>query len=201
MRIRSAGIKYVVAPNIKTDKYTFPDVKQPQIAFVGRSNVGKSSVINKLTGLSKLARTSNDPGKTRQINYFLLDNNLFFVDLPGYGFAKVQADMRKAWGKLIEQYLTQQQTLKLCVLIIDIRHEMNEFDKMMIDWFENYKISYIILLNKVDKLSNSRLSKKTRYFQSILHNINYCKGIIPFSATEGMGKDEAWKAIKLISGI
>lgn len=201
MRIRSAEIKYVVVPNIKTDKYSFPEVKQPQIAFVGRSNVGKSSVINKLTGLSKLARTSGDPGKTRQINYFLLDNNLFFVDLPGYGYAKVQADMRKTWGKLIEQYLIQQETLKLCVLIIDIRHEMNEYDKMMIDWFENYKISYIILLNKADKLSNNQLSKQTRCFQSIFSNTMYCKSIIPFSATEGKGKDEAWKVIKLISGI
>ncbi|MDI6779255.1 MAG: ribosome biogenesis GTP-binding protein YihA/YsxC [Bacteroidota bacterium] len=195
MRIRSAEIKYVVAPNIKTDKYSFPEVTQPQIAFVGRSNVGKSSVINKLTGLSKLARTSNDPGKTRQINYFLLDNNLFFVDLPGYGFAKVQAEMRKAWGKLIEQYLTQQQTLKLCVLIIDIRHEMNEFDKMMIDWFENYKISYIILLNKVDKLSNSQFSMQLKYFKGVLKDTNHCQSIIPFSATEGKGKDEVWKVI------
>lgn len=201
MRIRSAEIKYVVAPNIKTDKYTFPDVQQTQIAFVGRSNVGKSSVINKLTGLSKLARTSSDPGKTRQINYFLLDNNLFFVDLPGYGFAKVQADMRKAWGKLIEQYLTQQQTLKLCVLIIDIRHEMNECDKMMIDWFKNYKISYIILLNKVDKLSNSQFSMQLKYFKGVLKDTDHCKSVIPFSATEGKGKDEVWKAIKLISGI
>ena len=201
MRIRSAEIKYVVAPSIKTDKYTFPEVKQTQIAFVGRSNVGKSSVINKLTGLSKLARTSGDPGKTRQINYFLLDNNLFFVDLPGYGFAKVQADMRKAWGKLIEQYLIQQQTLKLCVLIIDIRHEMNECDKMMIDWFENYKISYIILLNKVDKLSNSQLSMQLKYFKGVLKDTDHCKSVIPFSATEGKGKDEVWKAIKLISGI
>lgn len=201
MRIRSAEIKYVVVPNIKTDKYSFPEVKQPQIAFVGRSNVGKSSVINKLTGLSKLARTSGDPGKTRQINYFLLDNNLFFVDLPGYGYAKVQADMRKTWGKLIEQYLIQQETLKLCVLIIDIRHEMNEYDKMMIDWFENYKISYIILLNKADKLSNSQFSMQLKYFKGVLKDTDHCKSVIPFSATEGKGKDEVWKAIKLISGI
>ncbi len=201
MRIRSAEIKYVVAPNIKTDKYIFPEVKQPQIAFVGRSNVGKSSVINKLTGLTKLARTSSDPGKTRQINYFLLDNNLFFVDLPGYGYAKVQAEMRKAWGILIEQYLIQQETLKLCVLIIDIRHELNEYDKMMIDWFENYKIPYIILLNKADKLSNNQLLKQMKCFQNMFNNTNYNQRIIPFSATEGKGKAEVWEVIKFISGI
>ncbi len=201
MRIRSAELKYVVAPNIKTDKYIFPEVKQPQIAFVGRSNVGKSSVINKLTGLTKLARTSSDPGKTRQINYFLLDNNLFFVDLPGYGYAQVRAEMRKAWGILIEQYLIQQETLKLCVLIIDIRHELNEYDKMMIDWFENYKIPHIILLNKADKLSNNQLLKQMKCFQNMFNNTNYNQRIIPFSATEGKGKAEVWEVIKFISGI
>lgn len=198
MTIYSAEKKYVIVPVMKKEKYLFPKVEQAQIAFVGRSNVGKSSVINALTSIPNLAHTSRNPGKTRHLNYYLLNNSLFFIDLPGYGYAEVSSKVRKRWGNLIEQYLTSQKNLFLCILVLDIRHKLTPIDQIMIGWFENYRIPYLVLLNKIDKLSKNNAIKQTKYYKETLTNINFCKSVIPFSAVTSQGKVEVWKTIDIL---
>ncbi len=198
MRIEKAEIKYVVASQAAGSSFVYPTITECQIAFIGRSNVGKSSLINTLTGVQKLARVSNTPGKTQQINYFFINDKFYFVDLPGYGYAKGSHDLRNQWKKLIDGYFQSQKDFRLCVLIVDIRHNISPLDQVMADWLEHNQLDYILVLNKSDKLTYSEITKKTKEFERIFSGKQFCKMIFPFSSVTKNGKNEV---LKLIDGL
>jgi GTP-binding protein len=136
-----------------------PTPIMPEIAVIGRSNVGKSSLINTLFNRKNLAKISSTPGKTRLINYFSIDDKLYFVDLPGYGYAKLSKIMRQGWQRDIENYLKNNRELQLVLLLLDSRHEIMENDKLMIDWLNYYRVSFMLILTKSDKISNNQYRK------------------------------------------
>lgn len=166
--------------------------KEPfkEVAFLGRSNVGKSSLINKLVNRKALARSSSDPGKTREMNYYLINKRFYFVDLPGYGYAKVPEQIRSSWGKLVEQYLKGRENLSLVVQLIDSRHEPTELDLMMVGWLEYYEIPFVVILTKSDKLPRSKMPLYLKSAHSAFSRFSCCRGIIPFSSFTGEGKPE-----------
>jgi GTP-binding protein len=170
----------------------YPQATMPEIAFVGRSNVGKSSLINTLVGRKNLAKTSNTPGRTQLINFFTINENFSFVDLPGYGFAKVPQSVKKDWGNMIEAYLKERLNLCLVVLILDIRRDPSVDDLSLRDWLENYRIPYLYVLTKSDKLSNNQAIARKRAIEKILQ-VSCEKKPIPFSAKTQKGKDDIWK--------
>ena len=146
----------------------------PQVAFVGRSNVGKSSVINSLAGVEGLVKTGKKPGKTTEINFFLINRQFYFVDLPGYGYAKVPEEIRKKWGPMIEGYLSNRKDLKAVVFILDIRHLPTEDDKRMKEWLDYYKIPVIYVATKADKVKQREIEKqKFEKFFDQTHNLNF----------------------------
>lgn len=151
-----------------SEKSGFVADELSQIAFVGKSNVGKSSLINSLLNRKGLAKTSQMPGKTRLVNYFLINTEFYFVDLPGYGYAKIPESEKMKWQHLVGDYLLDNPRLKLAVTIIDIRHNAMEHDLSMIEWFDHYNIPQLVVLNKADKLSNNQLSQQKRYYKDIL---------------------------------
>jgi GTP-binding protein len=161
-----------------------------EVVFLGRSNVGKSSLINKLCSRRNLARVSVTPGKTREINYYMLNKKFYFVDLPGYGYAKVPEQMRASWGKLIEDYLQKRRQIRLAIQVVDARHGLTELDKMMVDWLEYYEIPYLIVLTKADKIARSKLPIHLQAVKENFNNHSFCREIIPFSALTDLGKDE-----------
>lgn len=169
----------------------FPKEKLPEIAIVGRSNVGKSSLINTLLSRKGLAKTSSTPGRTQLINFFRINHKLIFVDLPGYGYAKVSASVRKSWQPMIEGYLKDRENLKGVVLIMDIRRPPEDEEDMLLDFLSSLSIPSILALTKTDKLSGNEKIKQLRLFKKSLD-----ENLIPFSAVTGEGKDELWKAIK-----
>lgn len=190
MRITSAEFTIGVA-----SLRQLPKENSPEVAFLGRSNVGKSSLINKLCGRKALARSSNQPGKTRELNYYRINSEFYFVDLPGYGYAKVPDQIRSSWGKLIEQYLRGRSQLSLVVQLIDARHEPTELDMMMVGWLDYYEIPFLVALTKADKLPKSKiagyLTSARTHFDSSVH----CKDVIAFSSVTGDGKKEVLKII------
>jgi GTP-binding protein len=159
------------------------------VAFSGRSNVGKSSAINKITNRRGLARISKSPGRTRELNYFSFDENTHIVDLPGYGYAKVNVDMRDAWAKLIERYLRERQSLRGIFLIMDVRHPLGKFDQTMLDYCQNCNLPLHVLLNKADKLSKNAGNKVMAEVRRELNQVE--ASIQLFSALKGTGLDEA----------
>ena len=166
----------------------------PEIAFVGRSNVGKSSLINTITQRKGLAKTSNSPGCTQLINFFTVNNQFSFVDLPGYGFAKVPEAVRKRWGPMVEMYLKERQALKLVVLVLDIRRDPTENDLSLFRWFEVYRVPFLIALTKIDKVSKQQMGhRKQRIINSLVRTDITA---VPFSSRTGAGKEELWKEIK-----
>ncbi|MBM7684811.1 ribosome biogenesis GTP-binding protein YihA/YsxC [Defluviitalea raffinosedens] len=172
----------------------FPQSHLNEIAFAGKSNVGKSSLINALVNRKALARTSSQPGKTQTINFYNVEDKLYFVDLPGYGFAKVSKDLREKWGKFIESYLTKREQLKLVVLLVDIRHEPSENDKMMYDWICHYQKNVLVVATKADKIKRSQIQKQISLIRKTLQmDPNHI--IIPFSAETKQGKDEIWEIL------
>ena len=170
----------------------YPPSVMPEIAFVGRSNVGKSSLINTLVGRKKLAKTSNTPGRTQLINFFTINEKVSFVDLPGYGFAKVAQSVKKDWGDMIEAYLRERLSLALVVLILDIRRDPSEDDLSLRDWLENYRIPYLYILTKTDKLSNNQAIARQRAIERTL-GVSADKKPILFSAITQKGKDNIWQ--------
>jgi GTP-binding protein len=165
---------------------------RPEVAFLGRSNVGKSSLINSLLLRKGLARTSNTPGRTQSINYFLINYSFYFVDLPGYGYAKVSKTMRADWGKMAERYLSKPDGLVLCIQLVDSRHPPTALDLQLNDWlFVNEKPS-IVVATKADKLSRNQLSKQLKESGELLGG----RPIIPYSSETGLGRDLVWSEIQ-----
>jgi len=170
----------------------FPKDGRPEIAFVGKSNVGKSTLINAMLGRKRLARTSGQPGKTRTINFFTVEDKIYFVDLPGYGYARVSKSESAKWGDMVEGYLKKREELKMIFLLLDIRHEPGENDKMLIDWFTHFNLPYTLVATKSDKLSRSQLNK---HLSVIKKALNSSENPIPFSGTKKQGVDELWSVI------
>ncbi|MBN1904388.1 MAG: YihA family ribosome biogenesis GTP-binding protein [Deltaproteobacteria bacterium] len=177
------------------EKGHYPPPERPEIAFAGKSNVGKSSLINVLVNKNKLARTSSTPGRTQALNFFNIGTNLCFVDLPGYGFAKVPLSIKATWGKMVETYLKSRENLKAVIVIMDIRRDISVDDINLINWLNEYKKGVIPVLTKVDKLNRKERDTRTRILQGALENMNIDKPIL-FSAQTREGKDEIWKRIE-----
>jgi len=176
----------------------FPPTDKPEIAFSGRSNVGKSSLINRLVNSRKLARTSSKPGRTRSINFFSVGKDLHLTDLPGYGYAGVPLHMRQDWKKLVEAYLKKRANLKAVVVIIDIRRKVGEGDLELLNWLKVFQIKSIIVLTKVDKLSKSEAHRQFDLISKELIK-NEFDPPIAFSAKTGQGKHELWEKIHEIA--
>ena len=171
-----------------------PDNILPEIAFAGKSNVGKSSLINGLLNRKSLARTSSQPGKTQTINFYNLNKQLYFVDLPGYGYA-VSQEIRAKWGKMIERYLNTSKVIKKVFLLIDIRHEPSENDCIMYNWIVENGYEPVIIATKLDKIKRSQVQK---HIKMIKQKIRPVEGttIIPFSSQSKQGREEIWQLIE-----
>ncbi len=189
MIIKSADLETVVGVTSK-----LPENLLPEFAFAGRSNVGKSSLINKLVNRKALARTASQPGKTQTINFFLLNGEFYFVDLPGYGYAKVSKELQAKWGKMIERYLTRSRQLRMIFLLVDIRHEPSAGDKQMYEWVKSNEIPAVIIATKADKINRSQLNKQLAMIRKELGGAK--EPIIPFSKEPGQGYDEVWKVME-----
>lgn len=180
-----------------TNKAGYPGTEVPEIAFAGRSNVGKSSLINMLLGRKNLAKTSQTPGKTQLINFFDVDGLFRMVDLPGYGFARVEKSTKLRWGEYIESYLTERENLLEVFLLVDSRHKPNENDIMMYEYIRNAGFSGYVMLTKVDKLKNSERKKNFRIIADTL-KIPSQELLIGLSSETREGKYEAWDVINSI---
>jgi len=186
MKVRSANfIKSATSPE------HYPRDGRPEIAFIGRSNVGKSSLINSLLAKHGLARTSSTPGRTQLINFFLVNESLYFVDLPGYGYAKVPRDVKAEWGSMVEKYLATRRQLVLSIVITDSRHEPTQLDLLMKEWLEARGKPFIIIATKADKLSSNQLRANLSRASAVLST----KAIVPYSAVTRSGADRIWKEI------
>ena len=164
---------------------------RPEIAFLGRSNVGKSSLLNSLLQRKALARTSNTPGRTQSINYFLINDSFYFVDLPGYGYAKVSKTMRTDWGKMAEDYLANRDELVLSIQLVDARHQPTELDIQLNEWLNFNQKEHIVVATKSDKLTNNELRK-----QLIIIGKQFSQSkILTYSSSTGKGKDQLWLEI------
>lgn len=178
-------------------KEQYPKDKKFEIAFAGKSNVGKSSLINALTNRTNLARTSGTPGKTQTINFYNVNDKFRFVDLPGYGYAKVSKGERQKWSKMIDDYLHYRENLIEVILLIDSRHVPGEHDKLMFDWIKHYGFNGIVVATKADKLSKNQLQKQINIIQKDL-NIENSNLIVPFSATKKYNVDYLWDIVEEI---
>lgn len=174
---------------------TLPENQLPEFAFAGKSNVGKSSLINAMINRKALARTSSQPGKTQTINFYNVEEQLYFVDLPGYGYAKVSQQTKEKWGKMIERYLRKSQQLKLVFLLIDIRHEPSANDKNMYEWIEYNGFEPVIIATKLDKINRSQVQKHVKMLRTGL-GLKKETILIPFSSETKQGKDEVWAIIE-----
>jgi len=174
-----------------------PRLQQPEVAFSGRSNVGKSSLSNRLTRQKKLARTSNTPGRTQCLNYFNVDDQFYLVDLPGYGFANVPQKVKDDWAELIDTYLNYRENLIGVVQIIDSRHKPTKDDKMMVEWLQASGLSYLIVATKVDKISNNKKAKQKKIIYKDL-NLNEEDNFTFFSAQTGEGSKEVYQYLDFL---
>ena len=174
---------------------TLPETEMPEIAFAGKSNVGKSSLINGLLNRKSLARTSSQPGKTQTINYYNINHDLYFVDLPGYGYAQVSVEIRAKWGKMVERYLHTSKQLRLVFLLIDIRHEPSENDCIMYDWIVKNGYEPVIIATKLDKIKRSQIQKNLKIIRQKNQPVEGTI-IIPFSAQTKQGKEEILQLIE-----
>ena len=190
MVIRSINLETVCGITSK-----LPENTLPEIAFAGKSNVGKSSLINALINRKSYARTSATPGKTQTINFYYINEELYLVDLPGYGYAKVSEQEKIKWGKLIERYLHESKQLKVVFLLIDIRHEPSSNDKMMYEWIVAQGYQPVIIATKLDKIKRSQKDKQIKL---VKQGLNVLPGtrVIPFSAETKQGRDEIWELVE-----
>lgn len=169
----------------------YPEDALPEIALAGRSNVGKSSLINCLISRKNLARTSSQPGKTQTLNYYKINQDLYFVDLPGYGYAKVSKTKREQWGKFIESYLLNREPLRLVMQLVDLRHPPSKDDQAMYEWLRHMDVPVLVVATKADKIPKSRWPK---HLKIVRETLGMDKGVQPlmFSSELGLGKDELW---------
>ncbi|PKK83089.1 MAG: YihA family ribosome biogenesis GTP-binding protein [candidate division Zixibacteria bacterium HGW-Zixibacteria-1] len=177
------------------DAQKIPSDPRPQIAFTGRSNVGKSSLLNRLVAVKRLAKTSKTPGRTRLVNFFLINEKYFFVDLPGYGYAKASENEKRQWGKLVNNYLESSPMLRAVCFLLDCRRDPNEDDLMMVDWLQSRNLDFAIVLTKADKLTRNNLAKKSKEIEKVFKVTP-----IPFSSVSGVGKRELIKWIEDVVG-
>jgi len=174
---------------------TLPDNNKIEFAFAGKSNVGKSSLINGLMNRKNYARTSQQPGKTQTINYYNINDEMYFVDLPGYGYAKVSESEKQKWGKMIEKYLRTSKMLKAVFLLVDIRHDPSNNDRMMYEWILNQGYHPVIIATKLDKINRSQVQKQIRAIQNGLRTVQGTM-IFPYSAISKQGRDEIYEYIE-----
>ena len=194
MIIRSA--KFVCSA-VTPEQYPPDDL--PEVAFAGRSNVGKSSLINKILNRKKLVRTSKTPGRTQLLNFFEINELWRFVDLPGYGYAKVPKEVQKRWRPMVENYLTTRVNLRGMVWLLDIRREVSKEDLTLWDWLRSKQLTVIIVITKADKLSKNKRNKQAA---SIAKSLGMkARELIQFSATSGEGRDEIWQALRQLLGV
>ncbi|TJY41462.1 YihA family ribosome biogenesis GTP-binding protein [Cohnella pontilimi] len=173
----------------------FPVDGLPEVALAGRSNVGKSSLINKMLLRRNLARTSAQPGKTQTLNYYLINGELYFVDFPGYGYAKVSKSQREAWGKLAERYLRDRKPLKLVLQLVDLRHPPSADDRNMYAWLSHYGIPMCVVATKADKISRNQIPKHAKIVRQTLGMPGHVP-LIVFSSETGQGREELWSLIE-----
>ncbi len=183
----------MVISAVRPDQY--PEDGLPEFALAGRSNVGKSSFINRMIGRKALARISSKPGKTQTLNFYKIEEQLFFVDVPGYGYAKVSKTEREAWGKMIERYFTGREELKAVVQIIDLRHPPTADDRMMYDFLKHYNIPCIVIATKADKIPKGKWDKHKKIVKETLE-MEKNDPLIVFSSESGLGFEEAWRTIE-----
>lgn len=194
MNIQNASIRVsAVSPK------QYPTDNLPEIAFAGRSNVGKSSFINKMLNRKSLARTSATPGKTAQINFYNIDDCMYFVDLPGYGYAAVSKQEKQRWGAMMEEYLNTRENLRHTFLLVDLRHKPTADDVQMAEWIRYHFGSLVVIATKLDKLKKSQVEGNLETVSRTL-NLTEEDVLVPFSAEKGNGRDEAWEVIKEIIG-
>lgn len=175
----------------------FPEKGFPEVAFAGRSNVGKSSLINSMLNRKALARISGTPGKTRTINFYNINDELYMVDLPGYGYAKVSKEEKEKWGEMIEGYITNREMLKLVVLLVDIRHEPTQDDKLMFKWMKATGNQAVVVATKADKLSRNQMFKSIAIIKKSLQ-IEKEDIFVTYSSETKMGRDELWEIIERV---
>lgn len=190
MIIKSAALETVCGITSKLPENTIPEV-----AFAGKSNVGKSSLINALMNRKSLARTSSQPGKTQTINFYNVNNELYFVDLPGYGYASVSAETKEKWGKMIEKYLRTSKMLKAVFLLVDIRHDPSQNDIAMYNWILDKGYDPIVICTKLDKINRSQIAKQVKNIKEKL-GAQKETVVIPFSAETKQGRDDIYKIIE-----
>ncbi len=194
MVIKSVNLETVCGITSK-----LPENKLPEIAFAGKSNVGKSSLINALMNRKSYARISATPGKTQTINFYSINQELYLVDLPGYGYAKVSEQEKQKWGQMVERYLHGSRQLKAVFLLIDIRHEPSANDKMMYDWIVHQSYDPIIVATKLDKIKRSQIEKNVKAIRIGL-NVKPGTKILPFSAETKQGREEIWRLMDEVIG-
>jgi len=182
----------IVISAVKPEQY--PETELPEFALAGRSNVGKSSFINKMLNRKGLARISSKPGKTQTLNFYLINEILHFVDVPGYGYAKVSKSERAAWGRMIETYFTTREQLRAAVLIVDLRHPPTTDDVMMYDFLKHYGIPCVIIATKADKIPKGKWQKHLKVTRETLE-LDKNDQIVVFSSETGEGKDQAWSIL------
>ncbi|AKL94080.1 GTP-binding ribosome biogenesis protein EngB [Clostridium aceticum] len=190
MKIKTSDfVTSAVAPS------QYPEDMLPEVALVGRSNVGKSSTINTMLGRKKLARISATPGKTRTINFFIINKEFYLVDLPGYGYAKVSKTEKASWGKTMETYLASRKNLQEVILLVDIRHEPTNDDKMMYDWLKHFGYGSRVIATKLDKITRSQLQKNLKIIRQKLEMTKEDR-ILPVSSLKKQGVEEVWNSIE-----
>ena len=182
-----------------TSPMQFPRTDLPEIAFSGRSNVGKSSLLNSIIGRKNLARISSSPGKTRQINFYLVDNNMIFSDLPGFGYAAVSKTEREKWKELNLEYLRTRENLRIVCCLVDSRHEVMEQDLALIEFLENIGRKYIIILTKCDKISTKAIQEIKEQLEHLTKYCGNCLEVLPYSIIDGTGIRELSAIIQRIS--
>ncbi|PKN30629.1 MAG: YihA family ribosome biogenesis GTP-binding protein [Deltaproteobacteria bacterium HGW-Deltaproteobacteria-21] len=177
----------------------YPPADKPEIAFAGRSNVGKSTLINVLLNRKKVAKTGSTPGRTRSLNFFSVEGNLYFVDLPGYGYARVSLEERKSWGQMVETYLRSRPNLKSVVVILDIRRDVGQGDLDLLQWLSTYRKEPILVLTKSDKLSRQQSLIRAKKIRDQLEEVAPVVPVV-FSSKTREGREEIWKRIRQITG-
>ena len=192
MKVNINNVRFEISA---VSKKQYPISVIPEIALVGRSNVGKSSYINMMLNRNNIARTSSTPGKTREINFYNIDEKLYFVDLPGYGYAKVSKEKQQNWGKFLDEYLNNREQLRLIIHLVDIRHTPTNDDVIMSNWIKERGLNYIILASKLDKISKSQIKARIMDIRNRL-DIPQSVEIFPYSAKDKSVRDVLWEKLE-----